>query len=246
LAFCSLRSLILANFILPVNRALYLHGGLVKFSTNTFGRRLEFLTQAIVGKFDSAEKLTTKVSQLLQTEMDIFEKRSEGIPDSLLEFDDNIHCIDEINEYWDVFEAFPMIQRRSDLISICSIFENGLKQIQAIAEEFSTAENDGSKITNQGIIEKFKSHIESDKNISFSDNPCWEEVLLIQQLRNRFVHHDGFVKSGNVELMNYIESNSSINLNSESKVIVSNSFIPYCINIFVNFFIHLFNQLKGK
>jgi hypothetical protein len=218
----------------------------VKFSTNTFGRRLGFLTQVIVGKFDSAEKLTTKVSQLLQTEMDIFTKRPGGIPDSLLEFDNNIHCPDEINEYWDIFEAFPMIQRRSDLISICSIFENGLKQIQTIAKEFSTADNDGSEISYQGIIDKFKSHIENDKDISFSDNTYWEEVLLIQQLRNKFVHHDGFVKKGNVELMNYIKINSSINLNSESKVIVSNSFIPYCINIFVNFFIHLFNQLKDK
>jgi hypothetical protein len=218
----------------------------VEFSTNTFGHRIELLTQAIVGKFDSAEKLTAKVSQLLQTEMDIFEKRSGVIPDSLLEFDDNIHCTDEINEYWDVFEEFPMIQRRSDLISICSIFENGLKQIQAIAEEFSTTDNDGSKITSQGNIVKYKSHIESDKDINFSDNTYWEEVLLIQQLRNKFVHHDGFVKSGNIELMHYIESNSSINLNGESKVIVSKSFMPYCINIFVNFFIHLFNQLKGK
>lgn len=225
---------------------LCLQGRLVEFSTKTFNSQLGFLTEVIIRKFDSAERLTTKINELLQAEAKIFEERAGGIPDSLWTFDNTKHCPDEINEFGDIFEAFPIIQRRSELISICSIFENGLKEISKVCEEFSTLKIDKSTIKSEGNIDKLKKHIESYKEIDISKNAYWNEILLIQQIRNKFVHHDGFVKSANLDLTQYIKGSTLITLNRESKIIVNNGFTEYCIKIYMNFFIQLFNLLAGK
>ena len=224
------------------------------FGTNNISNRIDGIYTEIISKFDSYENLTKKVSEFLKDEMISFEKRNHGIPESLIKFDAEVHPPEIIDEYWDLSEAFPNIQRRSELMSVYSLLEDSLNKICEAFERFIKNPIKINDLSSRNILIQYKSYLEKVVIINFpdGDNSSWEEIINIQEIRNSFIHKDGTVKLGNGDLRKYVlNSNFLCFIESNiwdaqkktfvkiEKMIIKDGFTVHCISVFVRFLVNV-------
>ncbi|WP_215406625.1 hypothetical protein [Vibrio gigantis] len=66
--------------------------------------------------------------------------------------------------------------------------------------------------------------------------------MMIQQIRNKLVHAQGIIPSGNQKLIGYIKGNQFLELSEGYKIIINKGFVEYCTRVFDSFFEEFFKR----
>ncbi|MFT5812825.1 MAG: hypothetical protein ACI9VT_000562 [Psychroserpens sp.] len=208
--------------------------------------KFKFAYSALTMELDSYIAHVKKVDSLLETEKSDFEKHLQDNIAQMSALDGVAYTDYMHDEYWELSETLPSIQRKSELISVYTILENGLNKICKIFQDQLQNPVKISDLSAYGIIDKSKKYLEKVALLEFpaGKGSCWEEITLIQQIRNALVHNEGFVKPRNESLAEYIKSSKYLELNSDSKVLIKKGFSWYCLQLFQDFFTSLFVEIK--
>ena len=96
-----------------------------------------------------------------------------------------------------------------------------------------------------GIIDQGKRYLEKVVLLDFPTNhESWIEITKIQQIRNSFVHAAGHVKTGNADLIKYVNQSKYLELKND-EIEILNGFSEHCLNVFEDFFNELFIRMEA-
>lgn len=207
--------------------------------------RMKLFEMSIRMDLEAFKKHIRNVESFLNQEVIAFEKHAAEVTAEWEDFEraeyyENLH-----NEYWELSKVYPSIQRKSELISIYTILENTINKICLLYQ--SSIENPVKieDLEANGIIDRSKRYLEKVVLLDFpSRHNSWKEITKIQQIRNSFVHADGNVKTGNSDLIKYINQSQYLELKN-NKIKILNGFSEYCLQIFENFFNELFTRMEA-
>ncbi len=188
---------------------------------------------------------TRNVESFLNQEVKVFEKRAEEITSEWEDFERAEYYENSHDEYWELSKVYPNIQRKSELISIYTILENTLNRICLVYQ--SSIENPVKMkdLEANGIIDQGKRYLQKVVLLNFpTSHESWKEITKIQQIRNSFVHAAGHVKSGNSDLIKYINQSQHLELRN-NKIEILSGFSEHCLNIFEEFFNELFTRMEA-
>ncbi|MBL6995980.1 hypothetical protein [Desulfobacula sp.] len=150
-------------------------------------------------------------------------------------------------EYDHVVYKLPDTQRKSELIGLYSLLERNLVKIAEMQEKKSDNPVKMTDLKDTGYIDKAKIYLEKVSQVDFpSDDGTWEEIKFIQELRNKCVHLNATIPTGNGKLISYIKRSEYLDLNSQYQLEITQGYTKYCICVFRKFFSNLFPRLKEK
>lgn len=189
---------------------------------------------------------TRNVESFLNQEVKAFEKNAAEITAEWEEFERAEYYENSHDKYWELSKVYPNIQRQSELISIYSILENTINRICLACQ--SSIENPVKMkdLEANGIIDQGKRYLEKVVLLNFPvNNKSWKEITKIQQIRNSLVHAAGHVKTGNSDLIKYINQSQYLELKN-NKIEILNGFSEHCLNTFEEFFNELFTRMEAS
>ncbi|GAW97291.1 MULTISPECIES: hypothetical protein [Colwellia] len=207
--------------------------------------KFKFAYSALIMELDSYKAHVKKVDSLLEIERTDFEGQLQSDINQMDELDAKAYVDFMHEEHWELLETLPSIQRKSELISMYTILENGLNQVCKIFQDEIQNPVKLSDLSSHGIIDKSKKYLEKVALIKFPSGAGsdWEEIIFIQQIRNAFVHNEGLVKEGNKKLITYINNSKFFELKADSKLLINKGFSWYCLQVFQDFFTSLFSEI---
>ncbi|MFS4418767.1 hypothetical protein [Maribacter sp. 2307ULW6-5] len=160
------------------NSKFYLFGielALVEFKNyqNTIERFLEAEKKTL------EESYQDRISKLSKDEYDSWNRIAENYSD----------------RYSDIARIFPHNFRASFLIQIISFIEHELKEICEQYEFSKETRYSINDLKGNNDIEKSRQYLTKSCNVNFDNlNPEWQFILMVKRIRNKLVHHQGFVK----------------------------------------------------
>ena len=189
---------------------------------------------------------TKKVESFLQDEVKAFEKYAREHTADWDEYERAEYYENSSDHYWELSKVYPNIQRKSELISIYTILENTINRICLVFESSIDNPVKMKDLEANGIIDQARRYLEKVVRLNFpNEHASWKEILKIQQIRNSFVHADGYVKTGNSDLIKYINSSNYLKLKSNNSIEISNGFSEHCLDVFSEFFKELFLRIEA-
>ena len=207
--------------------------------------RMPFLKMGIMMDLETFKQHTRNVESFLNQEVKAFEKHAAEITAEWEDFERAEYYENSHDEYWELSKVYPNIQRKSELISIYTILENTINRICLVYQ--SSIENPVKMkdLEANGIIDQGKRYLEKVVLLDFpTSHKSWKEITKIQQIRNSFVHAAGHVKTGNSDLIKYINQSQYLELKN-NKIEILNGFSEHCLNIFEDFFNELFTRMEA-
>lgn len=148
------------------------------------------------------------------------------------------------DNYWQLSEVFPNIQRKSELIAIYTLLEHHLNSLCSIYEGHSNSQVKLCDLKANGIIETAKKYLEIVIGIKFpSSGTTWQEIKQVQRIRNLFVHNDGQLKGSEGDkrpIKQYINNSQFLKLDQYERIIITKGFSDHCLLLFNKFFAELF------
>ena len=204
-------------------------------------------------KINSYRRHADNIETLLEKEANKFvESIKVGVaqlPDHQVTEYENEYFERYENEYLELAEEHPSFQRKSELICIYALLENGLKSICLCLERVLDNPVKLDDLSASGNINKAKKYLEKVANINFpSDSPEWKEIIKIQQLRNCLVHNDGIIKKANSELIPYVKDSEYLKFQTSvvESVAIKRGFTVHCLDLFEALFDKLFVEIKSR
>ena len=98
-----------------------------------------------------------------------------------------------------------------------------------------------------GIIDKAKKYLEKVIGIQFPKNKAlWIEITKIQEIRNCYVHKDGFVKQGNKALIEYVNQSDYVEFTGELELSINKGFTVHCLELFERLFEQIFSEIRKQ
>ncbi len=207
--------------------------------------RMHLLKMGIMMDLETFKQHTRNVESFLNQEVKVFEQRAAKITSEWEDFERAEYYENSHDEYWELSKVYPNIQRKSELISIYTILENTINRICLVYQ--SSIENPVKMkdLKANGIIDQGKRYLEKVVLLNFPTNhESWKEITKIQQIRNSFVHAADHVKSGNSDLIKYINQSQHLELRN-NKIEIISGFSEHCLNIFEDFFNELFTRMEA-
>ena len=204
-----------------------------------FSRNLRFamIEGSTMSTLESCLRLVAKAEEELSVEQEKFERAMNGIPESLSSFDDSLHPPEVIDTYWDLYQSFPNIRRKTEVINAYSILEYGLKSLCSAYEKALK----GQDLKSKWYFDDSKKYLKREKiEIDLVKNKNWKEVKSIQELRNQLIHNNGVIKIKNNSLTKHIQAHPNLRLGSNNQVLILSGYAEYCYATIHNFFIELF------
>lgn len=99
------------------------------------------------------------------------------------------------NKYSEIANLFPHNFRASFLIQIVAFIEHELKDICENYEFEKKTKYSIHDLKGNSDIEKAKEYLTKSCNVDFNNlNPEWQFILMAKKIRNKLIHHQGFVK----------------------------------------------------
>lgn len=199
--------------------------------------QLIFAHSSVVFELQHYRLLAERVEQHLEQEVIELKKAHEEMTkkwDSFerAEFFENAH-----DEYWQLSKIYPEIQRKSGVISVYSVFENHLNRLCNLYKLTLDTDIVLNDFGESDIIKRAQIYLTKVAKTNFpKDHASWAEIQKLQQIRNKLVHSEGNVPTGNSQLTGYIGSSPHIALTDGNKIILKSGFIGYCTDVFSEFF----------
>jgi len=200
----------------------------------------------IMMDLETFKQHTKNVESFLSQEVKNFENHAAEITAEWEYFERAEYYEDSHDEYWELSKVYPNIQRKSELISIYTILENTINRICIVYQSSIDNPVKMKDLEANGIIDQAKRYLEKVVRLDFpTKHSSWEEITKIQQIRNSFVHASGHVKTGNSDLIKYINTSPFLELENDNKVEINNGFSEHCLNVFEDFFNELFSRMEA-
>ena len=214
-------------------KLLYFSGVVMQFSRNL---RFEMIESSTMSTLESCLRLASRAEQDLNVEQKNFETLMNGIPESLSACDDTEHPRETIDTYWDLYEAFPNIRRKTEVINAYSVLEYGLKSLCSAYEK---------ALKGQDIIDKWYladsiKYLKSNIGIDLKTDINWKLIKSVQELRNKLIHNNGVININNKSLAKHIQEHPSLDLDRNNQVLIFSGYAEYCFTIISDFFFELF------
>jgi len=136
--------------------------------------------------------------------------------------------------------------RHSTLISIYSFIEYQLKKICDSLDTKMFLPMKPKDFAGSGV-DKYSKYLlyVSSIDIKKDKKYFWEELERFKKIRNILVHESGVVKKTDIDINNYIKSNSNLSLEHD-KLFIKERYITDQINLAEEFFNSLENDLEEK
>jgi hypothetical protein len=138
------------------------------------------------------------IEKFLESEKQNLEKSYQNKITELSENDTNSwnRIAENYSEkYSDIARIFPHNFRASFLIQIVSFIEHELKDICEQYEFLKKTKYSINDLKGNNDIEKAKQYLAKSCNVNFANlNPEWQFIIMVKRIRNKIVHHQGFVK----------------------------------------------------
>ncbi|MEZ8096566.1 hypothetical protein ACED51_20885 [Photobacterium swingsii] len=187
-----------------------------------------------------------KMEETFAEEQKIFKAKLNGIPDSLKEFDDNEHPPELIDEYWDLYESFPSIHRKTELINAYSMLEHGLCSLCEAYEKTIPNGKPLSDFKSRNNVANYKKYLASQVGIVLPKDEMIEEINFIQQIRNKLIHNGGVINTNNTALVKYINEHEMLALTDAKVISISAGYTVSCYQLIHGFFIQVFSLMPKK
>lgn len=204
---------------------------------------LSFAQSSVVFELQHYKFHAQKVEDLLEQEMVELRKAHDEMtkdwdPYERAEFFENSH-----DEYWELGKIYPDIQRKSGVISIYSVLEKHLNSLCHLYTRLTKTDILLSDFGENDIVKRAQVYLTKVAKIDFpKEHETWREIQLIQQIRNKLVHADGVIPTGNQVLIGYIKNCPHLSLDPHNKITLGKGFVAYCSEIFSSFFEELFSR----
>ena len=202
-----------------------------------------FARSSIVFELQHYRLHSQKVEALLEQEMQTLKAGHEEVtkdwPDfERAEFFENAH-----DDYWELEKVFPEIQRKSSVISVYSVLENNLNHLCSLYSNITESEIELKDFGETDIIKRAQVYLTKVAKVDFPrDHSSWNEIQKIQQIRNKLVHAQGLIPSGNQKLISYIKESPSLELSDGYKISIQKGFVEHCTEVFGDFFDEFFTR----
>jgi hypothetical protein len=204
-----------------------------------------FARSSIVFELQHYRLHSEKVETLLEQEMLTLKKDHEEMTKDWPEFERAEFIENARDDYRELGKIFPEIQRNSNVISVYSVLENNLNHLCSLYSRITESDIELKDFGETDIIKRAQVYLTKVAKVDFpSDHSSWEEIQKIQQIRNKLVHAQGIIPSGNSKLITYINGNLYLELNGTSKVAIQKGFVEYCTRVFGDFFEEFFTRNK--
>ncbi|TGL58735.1 hypothetical protein [Leptospira sarikeiensis] len=136
-------------------------------------------------------------------------------------------------------EHFPNLLRRSALVTLFSFFESQLNEFCNVMKFNDSLQLSYKDISGQGI-ERSKKYLEKVIYLNLSELlPVWNEIKIIQTIRNLIVHQDGEMDSLSEglskEINRYIRSKSPL-LSDERGIVIQSGYLLHAASVFEKYF----------
>ena len=198
-------------------------------------------------EFEYYEEHTSRIEKMYADEVSKLKKKIEIESENLEGFDKAEHFESFGREFEYLYRIIPNIQRSSELVSAYSLLERNLIKLCEKLEEQSDNPVKMCDLESEGYINQAIKYLEKVARIySPQKSDTWKEILLLQNIRNSFVHSNGMVKTGNSKLIKYIRDSEYLELIQNNEVEIKEGFTKHCLLIFKEFFDMLFSMLEKK
>jgi hypothetical protein len=214
---------------------------------------LEFFKSDVRDKLDVSKNHTVKVEELLKREIEEFHCHHEKQMKGFSEEEKIQYAEYHGEEYMELANYIPSIQRKSELISICTILEYFLKDLCSLYKDKIQYPLEFNDINAHGDIDRARKYLIKVVGIPFPEtSENWKEIVIIQQVRNAFVHHDGVTKLGS-ESVQYAKKSLFFDITElayidekkkMARLEIKEGFTVHCIDVYKTFFEELFTVIK--
>jgi hypothetical protein len=215
--------------------------------------RLTFFKNDVRERLEASKNHALKVEELLKTELTDIECHHEHQVKELSEEQKAEYYEHHSDSYMELAKYIPSIQRKSELISICTILEHLLKDLCVLYKDSIQAPLEYSDIKANGDIDRARKYLIKVIGIAFPEtSKNWEEIVIIQQIRNVFVHHDGVAKIGSPSIQ-YSQKSSFFDVvelayiyenKKMARLEINEKFTIHCIDVYERFFEELFAVIQ--
>lgn len=171
------------------------------------------------------------------------DKLSDAIKDEYLE----LHS----NDLWKYDFNFRAIINESLFIHIYSKFESFLTTAADEIKEIYNIPLNISDLSGK-FLEQFKNYLNLVGITNIFSTAEWGEILFYRSIRNRFVHHEGYIdykyESGQKKpskLSKKIEQTKFIELHNDFLILLEDEFCENCIITIANFSSNLVNEMNN-
>lgn len=177
----------------------------------------QYLRNKISSDFELLENYVVEADLQFQKTKIKFEKVMKNDIDN---YEGDIQDVFDFYEddYYMHQEFFPNMLYATSLASLHSIFESSLKQICITFGKLLTKSPYNEK---KGYVKDSYLYISCELNVNLSNLLQEQNFLeMIQQIRNKIIHNEGKIALGNKQLINFINSNNSLELKSNQYVVI--------------------------
>jgi len=138
-------------------------------------------------------------------------------------------------------EHFPRLQRASALITLCSFFEQSLIRLCNDLQKENSIGLNVKDINGKGIESAITYLIKAVRIELDKGTRDYYEIKNIQNIRNSFVHQDGFITN---KVKSYVVSNDY--LSGDTKININSGFLLHVLNCYKAFFQSIYDALDNK
>ncbi|RIA09375.1 hypothetical protein OE09_1207 [Flavobacteriaceae bacterium MAR_2010_72] len=147
----------------------------------------------------------------------------------------------------DIYEnVFPMLNRHSTLVIVMSMFEERLKQLCDWTDSHFAIRVSFKK--KGSLIFNIKTYLMETIKLEFSDElkEGWNELIVLQSIRNNIVHNFGKYETKNHYIDAFINSNKNIAINESNEFVFNHEFLKDLVPNFNRLCIGLQNAIRNK
>lgn len=187
------------------------------------------------------KRYIVKMEEMVRLEVEELERLHENSSPDALDYETNEFVKFENKECSELRNIFPVIQRKSEIITIYSLLEYEINKVCEIFEHCIGHSVKIKDLRSNGIIDGSKRYLEKVVGAKFPvTDKSWKEIQNIQEIRNILVHGDGVVKTGNTKLIGYIKQSRYLSIYPDGKVFVKSGYTLHIIDVIIEFFDDLF------
>ena len=145
-------------------------------------------------QFMELEECAESVENLLFNEIKNLTIRVEKNAATMSDEDKTAYFEDVASdEYFQLQESFPQTIRISLFVHSYSLFEHSLTKLTNRIYKDLNLELDPKELKDVGII-RAKTYLQKVAHVGFPENhPAWGEIIILNKIRNLYVHQDGFL-----------------------------------------------------
>lgn len=209
--------------------------------TNRHMRRVTMKMQ-----LDEIEGFVATVERAFESQLKFAERKWKRQPKGLShdELDDYFNKLSK--ECFSLESAFPSLIRQTAFVYLYSVLEKGLLFLCECAHTHGKLQEAPSANRKDKGIKKANAYLKESGGVKFPEGRDWNELCLLGELRNRFVHSSSR-KPLNPAIEAYIKKNKTLfRVGLSGQIILRESFCTHAIELVRRFYADVLAAIPDK